>query len=82
MRGQPQGLQLGGQAEAVDQTENQPPQRAVVGVKAKHPHEAAEIVERLVDDRQADHRVHQIRIDVGQHARSRVTPWPRENIVT
>ena len=64
-----QGLQLGGQAKAVDQTKAQDG-KASVRLDAEHRLEAAEIVEGLVGHRQADHRIDQERIDVdlAQHA--------------
>src|SRR5579871_2006697 len=66
---EPQRLELGGKAEAVDQPEARD-RDLVVRLYAEDRLEAAEIVERLVRDRQADDGVHQIGIDVDleQHA--------------
>src|SRR5207248_3629711 len=54
-------LQLGGEPEAVEETEDQDGELRV-RLEAEEPAEAVHVLERLVDDREADDRVDQVRI--------------------
>jgi len=76
-------LQLGGEPEAMDQAKDADCD-PVVGLKAKYRLEAAEVVERLVGDREADHGVDQISVDLelSRTPDSNVMLCPMENSVT
>src|SRR5947207_9727788 len=60
---QSERLQLGGQAESMDEPETRN-RNSIIGLHSEHRFEATEVIEGLIDHRETDDGVHQIRVDL------------------